>query len=33
MAKAKATRVTKKRKKVKIKYVSKCKNCGKFAKK
>ena len=29
MAKAKATRVTKKRKKVKIKYVSKCKNCGK----
>ena len=33
MAKAKATRVTKKRKKVKIKTVNKCKNCGKFDKK
>jgi hypothetical protein len=31
MAKAKATRTIKR--KVKIKYVTKCKNCGKFAKK
>lgn len=30
MAKAKATRTTKR--KVKIQYVSKCKNCGKYAK-
>lgn len=29
MAKAKATRVTKR----KVKYVKKCKNCGKYAKK
>lgn len=31
MAKAKATKITKK--KVKISYVTKCKNCGKWAKK
>lgn len=31
MAKAKATRKT--RKKVKIEYVKKCKNCGKYVKK
>lgn len=30
---ANAKRVTKTRKKVKIEYVKKCKNCGKFAKK
>lgn len=30
---AKATRVIKRRKRVKIEYVKKCKNCGKFAKK
>ena len=30
MARAKATRTTKR--KVKIQYVSKCKNCGKFVK-
>lgn len=28
-----ATAIRKKRKKVKIEYVKKCKNCGKFAKK
>ena len=30
---AKATRTTTKRKKVKIQYVKKCKNCGKWVKK
>lgn len=31
MARAKVTRVT--RRKVNVRYVTKCKNCGKFAKK
>ena len=30
---AKATRTTTTKKRVKIQYVTKCKNCGKFAKK